>query len=276
MQQYLPTIGRIPAIINLDPANDELPYSCDVNICDLPGLKEIINNEKIGPNEALIQAMKYIDEELEWLIERLKSMDDSSYFIFDLPGQVELSICDESLKNIITKLQKRHFRLTVVHLCDAAHCCDPFRYISMLIVALQSMIHLEAPQINVLSKLDLMNSYGELPFRLEYYLNVMDLHYLLSIMNVTSLMGKKLFRLSESLAEVIEDIGMLSFVPLAIEDRDCMAFLLGEVDKSNGYVFGGLIAGNDSIIGSAQSDAHRERLIELITERYSVPFKDTD
>ena len=40
------------------------------------------------------------------------------------------------------------------------------------------MLHLETPHVNVLSKVDLMDKYGDLDFNLEYYADVQDLHYL--------------------------------------------------------------------------------------------------
>ena len=43
-----------------------------------------------------------------------------------------------------------------------------------------------------------------------------------------------------ALAQVIEDFGLLSFHPLAIEDRDSVRHLAALIDKSNGYVFAGL------------------------------------
>ena len=40
------------------------------------------------------------------------------------------------------------------------------------------MLHLETPHVNVLSKVDLMDKYGDLDFNLEYYADVQDLSYL--------------------------------------------------------------------------------------------------
>lgn len=53
-------------------------------------------------------------------------------------------------------------KLTVVHLVDAHLCCDPGKYVSALLLSLSTMLHLELPHINVLSKIDLVESYGKL------------------------------------------------------------------------------------------------------------------
>ena len=50
MQQYLRAIGRSAAIVNLDPANDALPYDCAVDISELVSLEEVMDQLKLGPN----------------------------------------------------------------------------------------------------------------------------------------------------------------------------------------------------------------------------------
>lgn len=53
-------------------------------------------------------------------------------------------------------------QLTAVHLVDAHLCSDPGKYVSALILSLSTMLHLELPHINVLSKIDLIENYGKL------------------------------------------------------------------------------------------------------------------
>jgi GTPase SAR1 family protein len=50
MQQYLTALGRKVAVVNLDPANDSVPYDCAVNIMDLICLEEVMKETKLGPN----------------------------------------------------------------------------------------------------------------------------------------------------------------------------------------------------------------------------------
>lgn len=53
-------------------------------------------------------------------------------------------------------------QFTAVHLVDAHLCSDPGKYVSALLLSLSTMIHLELPHVNVLSKIDLIESYGKL------------------------------------------------------------------------------------------------------------------
>ena len=83
--------------------------------------------------------------------------------MFDLPGQVELFMMHDNLKRILAVLcDDWHYRLTAVQLVDAHLCTDPSKYISMLLLSLNTMLHLEMPHINVLSKVDLIKQYGRL------------------------------------------------------------------------------------------------------------------
>lgn len=50
MQQYLAALGRKVAVVNLDPANDTLPYEYAVNIMDLVSLEEVMRETGLGPN----------------------------------------------------------------------------------------------------------------------------------------------------------------------------------------------------------------------------------
>ena len=42
MAQFLRKLGRPVAIVNLDPANDVLPYKADIDISDLVRVEEVI------------------------------------------------------------------------------------------------------------------------------------------------------------------------------------------------------------------------------------------
>lgn len=53
-------------------------------------------------------------------------------------------------------------QLAAVHLCDAHYITDASKYISVLLLSLRAMLHLELPHVNVLSKIDLISQYGDL------------------------------------------------------------------------------------------------------------------
>ncbi|KAF2309635.1 hypothetical protein GH714_004394 [Hevea brasiliensis] len=179
MSQFLSLIGRKVAVINLDPANDSLPYDCAVNIEDLIKLSDVMMEHSLGPNGGLVYCMDYLEKNIDWLQSKLEPLLKDHYLLFDFPGQVELFFLHSNAKNVIMKLIKKlNLRLTVVHLVDAHLCSDPGKYISALLLSLSTMLHLELAHINVLSKIDLIESYGKLAFNLDFYTDVQNLSYL--------------------------------------------------------------------------------------------------
>lgn len=49
-----------------------------------------------------------------------------------------------------------------MHLVDSHYCADPAKFISVLCTSLSTMLHVELPHVNVLSKMDLIEQYGKL------------------------------------------------------------------------------------------------------------------
>ena len=146
MQQFLRGLGRTVAVINLDPANDVLPYEPAADIRDLISLEHAAAQCELGPNGALIYCLEYLEANVDWLLEQLASCSDA-YVLFDLPGQVELYPHHGSVRTVLHALAKANHRLTAVHLVDAHHCADPAKFISVLLVTLSTMVQLEMPQV---------------------------------------------------------------------------------------------------------------------------------
>lgn len=139
-----------------------------------------------------------------------------------------------------------------MHLVDSHYCADPAKFISVLCTSLSTMLHVELPHVNVLSKMDLIEQYGKLgktdvckfmqfmhkefnftlidsmqwyhssflcayaAFNLDFYTEVMDLTYLLDHLAADPFF-KKFKRLNEKLAEVIQDYSLVSFMPLNVQ-----------------------------------------------------------
>lgn len=193
----------------------------------------------LGPNGAILYCIEYLEANFDWLVEQLDELlgeGGDGYVIFDTPGQVELWTNHDSLKNIVEKLQKMDYRLAAVHLSDAHYIVDAPKFISVVLLALRAMMQLELPHINVLSKIDLLSSYGELPFDLRYYTEVQDLSYLLESLNQQS-RTDKFKSLNKAMVELVEEYGLVGFETLAVEDKTSMMKLLRQVDKATGYIY---------------------------------------
>ena len=57
-----------------------------------------------GPNGALLYAMEYLVDNIDWLIDELNDYDDD-YLIFDCPGQIELYSHIPVMKSITEALK---------------------------------------------------------------------------------------------------------------------------------------------------------------------------
>ncbi|KAB5526593.1 hypothetical protein DKX38_020440 [Salix brachista] len=237
MSQFLSLIGRKVAVINLDPANDALPYDCAVNIEDLIKLSDVMDEHSLGPNGGLVYCMDYLEKNIDWLQSKLEPLCKDHYLLFDFPGQVELFFLHSNAKNVIMKLIKKlNLRLTVVHLVDAHLCSDPGKYVSALLLSLSTMIHLELPHINVLSKIDLIESYGKLAFNLDFYTDVQDLSYLQHHLDQDP-RAAKYRKLTKELCNVVQDFSLVDFTTLDIQAWE---FLSTTCSLTNGYIFAGL------------------------------------
>ena len=268
MHEFLTSIGRRVFVVNLDPANDRLHYECSLNIFDLINIQDVMLNLKLGPNGGLIYCIEFLEENIEWLVENLNKICKSkasdtkhelpAYVLFDLPGQVELYTHNKSIRNIINHLtSKLDYRLCSVNLCDSYYVTDPSKFISVLLMSLSSMLQIELPHVNILSKMDLIKQYGNLKFNLDYYTDVLDLSYLVETIGEEGVdvdlnegearcrsfgykFSKKFKKLNEKICELVQDYSLVSFLTLNIQKKASIIKCIHQIDKANGYLFGHL------------------------------------
>ena len=70
-----------------------------------------------------------------------------------------------SLRNVIEEIVKKEYRLTAVHLVDSHYCSSASKFISVLLTSLATMLHMNLPHVNVLSKMDIAEQYGKYVLR---------------------------------------------------------------------------------------------------------------
>ena len=146
------------------------------------------------------------------------------------------------------------------------------------------MLHLPYPIVNVFAKIDNLKSVGgaDLPFNLDFYTEVQDLHHLLpalsaELQGTTTQSSEKWEKLNSTLVELIEDHGLVGFETLAVEDRQSMASLLRAIDRASGYVFAGARGTDEngrtlnneaSIWAQAMSESYGKMEIRDVQERW--------
>ena len=66
-----------------------------------------------------------------------------------------------------------------MNLVDSFYCSNSEVFISAGLTSLISMINLEMPAVNVLSKIDLITKYGQVDYDLDYYTELPDISRML-------------------------------------------------------------------------------------------------
>ncbi|KAI9660197.1 MAG: hypothetical protein M1831_003504 [Alyxoria varia] len=252
MQQFLTGIERPNAVVNLDPANDRTSYPAALDVRDLVSLDEIMEAEELGPNGGILYALEELEGNIEWLEEGLQGLGGS------YPDSIRT-------------------RLVVIHLVDSYSLTLPTNYISSLLLSLRSMLQMDLPHLNVLTKIDNLASFSPLPLPLAFYTEAHSLDYLLPFLDAeqrgkeiaptnpgpdpsspaatstvdesrdhmqnppsdTQPQNNKFTALNSAILDLIEDFSLVGFETLCVEDRTSMSQLLRTIDRASGYVFGG-------------------------------------
>ena len=110
LTQFFSALKRGVHIVNLDLANERVPYPCDISLSDLISVSDVMAELDLGPNGAMLYCMEYLEHNIDWLESRLAALEHD-YVLFDLPGQVELSTNHPSLQRILERLQKQDWRV---------------------------------------------------------------------------------------------------------------------------------------------------------------------
>lgn len=235
--EFYKELDRKVSVVNLDPANENMKYDAEIDVMKLISVEDAMEHFNLGPNGALMYCVEYLETNFDWLLDQLKR-SPSKYFIFDCPGQVELYTHHKSMANIFEKLEKLGYHLCTVHLIDSHYCSQPTKFISTLLLSLNTMLQMKLPHVNVLSKADLLKQFeSKLLFNMDFYTDVLDLSYLIDALD-NSPGFKKYKKLNAAIVGMVEDYSLVSFQPLDVNRKESLLRLKNCIDKANGYVYG--------------------------------------
>ncbi|NXS24357.1 GPN3 GTPase, partial [Mystacornis crossleyi] len=134
-----------------------------------------------------------------------------------------------------------HYQIWPVLDCPACLCCVflyfntsffiLFKFISGILAALSAMISLEIPQINVMTKMDLLSKKAKK--EIEKYLDP-DMYSMIE--DSTNILRSKRFKkLTKSICGLIDDYGMVRFLPLDRSDEESINIVLQHIDFTIQY-----------------------------------------
>jgi GTPase SAR1 family protein len=281
LQNYFNNFNRKTLLINLDPANETTSNIFDIDIRSLITLDDASSNLHLGPNSSFIYCFNFLNENFSWLQSQLNSFPHVNYYLIDTPGQIELFTTCPSFKAIITKLthhNEMNIHLTCVNLIESINICDMSKYIFSCMSVLNAMINLELPQVNLISKSDMIKELkkeNEFPFDLEFFKNPNNeirLNEYLDSLN----MGTQFKELNKKIAEFICDYGLVSFSLFDVGNVKHVNRAVYLADKGNGFIYKGYVSGEeeedeeaglDSRLLIAENDLEDE---ERVDEEYQI------
>jgi len=145
--------GAFVGMLNLDPAVENLPYTCDVDIRDYIDIVSIMRQYDLGPNGSMIMANDLIASRIDELQHEVDDVNPD-YLIVDTPGQIELFAFRASGPFVIQNLAAE--QKTSIFLHDGSLVTTPTNFVSIALLATSVRLRLGIPQINALTKVDLI------------------------------------------------------------------------------------------------------------------------
>lgn len=232
MYEHCLIMKRSVHIINLDPASEDFNYRPIIDIKKLISVDDTSKELNLGPNGGLIFCMEFLLNNINWLEDQIGDYNDD-YLIIDCPGQIELFIHLPIMHTLCQKLENWHYKTCGVYLIDSLFITDATRFLSGVMTCISSMIRLEIPHINILSKCDLLgDNKSEWEQKLLHYL---DPQPRLILNDVLIEMHPRYEALTMSIAELIENHSMVSFIPLASDDPDKLELVLAHIDQATQF-----------------------------------------
>jgi hypothetical protein len=212
----------------------------------LISLTDVQNEFSLGPNSSFMYCFDFLEKNIDWLAQKIKSLGEK-YLLFDCPGQIEIFTVSDSFKKIIQRLTStkteemlfsKTLSLCVVNLIESSNLLDLPRYVFSIFSVLNAMINLALPQINIISKIDLLKNYDkkDMPFSLGFYKNPSDIEKITLMVDEINV-NPKFKKLNKLIAEFVTEYGLVSFDILDVSDQKHLNKIATLIDKANGYIY---------------------------------------
>ncbi len=150
---YYTRNGAFVGMLNLDPGVENLPYTCDIDVRDYVDIATLMRQYDLGPNGSLIMANDLIASKIDDLQREIDNVNPD-YLIIDTPGQIELFAYRASGPFVVQNLNID--QKASIFLYDGVMVTTPTNFVSVALLATSIKLRLGIPQINVLTKTDLI------------------------------------------------------------------------------------------------------------------------
>lgn len=209
--------------INLDPAVESLPYAPDFDVRSFVSAREIAISRGLGPNGALLASMDLLYARLGEVAKEIEKIE-SEYNILDTPGQMELFAYRPTGNLLIEKISPKN-RTVILFLIDALFATRIDGLISMLLLSYSISIRHKFPQINVITKIDMLDRE-----QLEELFNIQEDPSIL-MERVSEIRGGTRREMIETFANFLLDTGF-DFIPVSNVSEEGLEELFGRIQQT--------------------------------------------
>lgn len=140
--------------VNLDPAVQAIPYTCEVDIREYIDIQDIIDKYELGPNGAMITAADLVATEIKTIKDDIEEFS-ADIILIDTPGQLEVFVYRNSGPIIVREFDMES--TVSLFLMDGNLVRSPSSWISLNLLAVSTQFRLGTPMMYALSKVDLLN-----------------------------------------------------------------------------------------------------------------------
>src|SRR6266849_2397243 len=144
---YYTRNGAFVGMLNLDPAVENLPYTCDVDVRDYVDIVSIMRQYDLGPNGSIIMATDLVASRIDEIQREVDNVNPD-YLIVDTPGQIELFAYRASGPFFAQNLAAEQKVMLFLH--DGVLITTPTNFVSIALLASSVKLRLGLSQINVL------------------------------------------------------------------------------------------------------------------------------
>lgn len=149
---WLENEGKEVAYVNLDPGVETLPFAPSFDIRKIITVDEVMREENLGPNGALIRAAEIMEARLSEIVEAVSALR-ADFLIFDTPGQMEIFLFRALGPKLTSSLKGR---TVSIFLIDPLLMKKRSDFVVLKMLGLIVELRLGVPSIEVINKSDLL------------------------------------------------------------------------------------------------------------------------
>lgn len=209
--------------VNLDPGVKFLPYTPDIDCRDYISIEDIMMKYNLGPNGALIASIDLLVTKIDEIKKEIEDLRPD-HVIIDTPGQIELFAYRSSGNLFVSSIDP--YNSILIYLLDPNLCKTPSGYVSTLLLGASIQYRFFIPQIQVLSKADILSD-----AELEKFINWSQDTFTLEMALNESSKGLKR-EMSIKIFQIMEELGIMhDLIPVSGITGDGIDGLYAEISR---------------------------------------------